>query len=211
MSSLFRFELLSEVYVDACLRDDSGKLLFMSCFGRDTSMQQMFAAFTLPPSSGGLATFNLRGSDNRRHAVDVGDADRLGKHTGRLSSSLFGQLVHTWVFDKQLQELDHANRTAWLLDRRTVLTGACVDTRIWDICKALSPVPLLDHWQIPLLDAIREDSITAFDQTAIYPPLGDIVAYRIHLQDSFLERVSAMVKSHVLTLTINPATERLAA
>lgn len=202
MAKLYRFELLSDVFVDACLRDASGRLLFMSCYGRDTSMQQMFASFTLPQSQGGLDTFHLIDANKRRHAVDVGDADRLGKHTGRLPrDNLFGNLVHTWVFDQCLQRVDYANRIAWLMDRQSVLLdGNRLDRRIWEIYKQLSPVPLLDHWQRPLLAATSKASITAFNQGALYEPLGDIAAYRIQLEDSFLETVSAMVKSGVLTL-----------
>lgn len=214
MTTLFRFELLSDVFVDACLRDASGKLLFMSCYGRDTSIQQMFASFTLSQSQGGLDTFHLRDADDRRHSVEVGevgDADRLGKHTGRLPrDNLFGNLVHAWVFDQCLQRVDYANRIAWLMDRRSSLEGDCLDRRIWEIYKQLSPVPLLDHWQAPLLETTRHASITAFDREALYEPLGDIAAYRIQLEDSFLETVSAMVKSYALTLAERPD-EKLAA
>lgn len=206
MATLYRFELLTDVFVDACLRDASGNLLFMSCYGRDTSIQQMFASFTLPQSQGGLDSFYLRDTNGRRHSVDVSDADRLGKHTGRLPrDNMFGNLVHAWVFDQCLQRVDYANRIAWLMDRRSSLEGRCLDQRIWEVYKQLSPVPLLDHWQTPLLEATRNASIRAFDRDATYEPLGDIAAYRIQLDDSFLDTVSAMVKSRVLTLSEDQA------
>ena len=212
MTKLYRFELLSDVYVDACLRDAEGRLLFLSCYGRDTSIQQMLASFTLPATSGGLESFHLLDANKRRHAVNVGDTDRLEKLTGRLPrDNLFGNLVHTWVFDQSLQQIDFANRIAWLMDRQSSLQHASgIDRRIWEIYKQLSPVPLLDHWQSSLLEATRAESITAFDQRSLYEPLGDIVAYRIQLQESFLDTVSDRVKSQALTLHDQPA-KRLAA
>lgn len=208
MTTLFRFELLSDVFVDACLRDASGKLLFLSCYGRDTSIQQMFASFTLPVSNGGLETFHLRDADQRRFAVDVGDADRLVKLTGRLPrDNLFGNLVHAWVYDQCLRDVDYANQTAWLLNHQAAESTMSVEQRIWEIYKLLSPIPLLDHWQGPLVGETRQENITAFDKHSRYEPLGDITAYRIQLQASFLDTVSAMVKSQTLTVVDRPATK----
>ena len=213
MTKLYRFELLSDVFVDACLRDASGKLMFLSCYGRDTSIQQMFSAFTLPQSQGGLDTFQLRdtGGNGRRHSVDVGDAERLGKHTGRLPrDNLFGNLVHAWVYDLRLQQADYANRVAWLMDRKETLVGDRLGQRLWDVYRQLSPVPLLDHWREPLMNATSSEYVTPFNEQSTYEPLGDIAAYRVQLEDSFLDTVSALVKSRVLTLTDKTA-ERLAA
>jgi hypothetical protein len=185
--------------------------MFLSCYGRDTSIQQMFSAFSLPQSQGGLDTFQLRDAGGRRHSVDVGDAERLGKHTGRLPrDNLFGNLVHAWVFDKRLQQADYANRVAWLMDRQVALAGERLEQRLWEVYRQLSPVPLLDHWRDPLMNATRSEFVTSFNEQSTYEPLGDIAAYRVQLEDSFLDTVSAMVKSRVLTLTDRTA-ERLAA
>jgi hypothetical protein len=208
---LFHLEPLSDLYVDACLRDGAGNLLFLSCVSRDTSLQQLFSAFSLPQSQGGLENFHLRGDDGRRHLVNVGDDERLGKLTGRLPrDNLFGNLVHAWVFDKALQQPDYSNRVAWLVDRKTALVGERLEQRIWDLYKLLSPVPLLEHWRDTLLRATKPAYVQALDDST-FPPLGDITAYRIHLGDLFLETVSAMVKGYKLTLNHSTPAERLAA
>ena len=209
--TLFRLELLTDVFVDACLRDAAGNLLFLSCYCRDTSMQQMFSAFSLPQAQGGLDTFCLRGDDGRRHLVNVGDDDRLGKLTGRLPrDNLFGNLVHAWVFDRSLQQPDYANRIAWLMDRKAALAGEFLEQRIWAVYKLLSPVPLLEHWRNPLLQATRPAYVQDLDDSS-FPPLGDITAFRIHLGDQFLDTVSAMVKGGMLTLNDSSPAARLAA
>lgn len=204
---LYHIELLTDVFADACLRDESGRLLFLSCYSRDTSMQQMFAAFSLPPSQGGMTSLALKDADRRRHQVEVGDADRLGKLTGRLpKDNLFGNLVHTWLFDKSLLEPDFANRQVWLMDRREALSGAMLVERIWAQYRQLSPVPLLEHWRDPLLAFTREEFVTALDDCP-FPPLGDITAFRIRLGDAFLETVSTLVKKGILALELTEASD----
>ncbi|MFX5689053.1 hypothetical protein ABTD94_21795, partial [Acinetobacter baumannii] len=62
--------------------------------------------------------FHLVGVDGRRHFCDVGGADRLAKHSGRLPrQNLFGPLSHLWIYDKALQAPDLVNRIGWVLLR----------------------------------------------------------------------------------------------
>ena len=44
-SRLYAVRECSDVFVDAALRDDSGELLFLSIYGRDTALLHFFAAF----------------------------------------------------------------------------------------------------------------------------------------------------------------------
>jgi hypothetical protein len=202
MDTLYRMEELSDVFVDACLRDAAGRLLFVSCYGRDTSIQQLFSAFTLPASQGGFDCFHLAGPDRRRHPVEVGEADRLEKLTGRLPrDNLFGNLTHAWIYDPRLCQADYANRVVWLVDRKNGLQGSQLEQRIWDLYRQLSPVPLLDHWKRPLMDVTRGESVSALDEASTFVPLGDIGAYRIQLQDGFLDTVSTLVQTGALTLS----------
>ncbi len=201
MTALYRMEELSDVFVDACLRDAAGRLLFLSCYGRDTSIQQLFSAFSLPTSQGGLESFRLRDPGNRSHPVEVGEADRLNKLTGRLPrDNLFGNLAHAWVYDPRLCEADYANRVAWLVDRQEALQGDLLEQRIWGLYKQLSPVPLLDHWMGSLMSRTRDEAVSSLGEQSDYQPLGNLSAYRIQLQDGFLDTVSMLVREGVLTL-----------
>lgn len=198
--SYLQMDPMGDIFSDACLRDGAGNLLFYSLFARDTSTQQMFSAFSMPVSQGGLDSFHLQGPDGQRHLIGLGDSDRLGKLTGRLpKDNLFGNLVHTWVFDRSLQQPDYANRVAWLVDQVSNLSGTQLQDRIWGIYKLLSPVPLLDSWKATLLDATRSAFVTDLAGSP-FPPLGDIAGYRVQLGDDFLDMVSSMVKSRRLTL-----------
>lgn len=201
MDTLYSIDEISDVFVDACLRDAAGKLLFLSCYGRDTSIQQLFAAFSLPVSQGGFDSFRLLNSDNRSHPVEVGDADRLQKHTGRLPrDNLFGNLSHTWIYDPRLSEADYANRVAWLVDRKETLQGNQLEQRIWGLYKQLSPIPLLEHWMKPLMSRTGTETVSSLADQPGYAPLGELGAYRIQLQDGFLDTVSLLVKEGILTL-----------
>src|SRR5258706_138008 len=84
-SSLYQLRELSDVFVDACVRDASGSLLFLSCYGRDTALTQLFAAFSLSPAEGGFRAFSLTGADDRDHYVSVSGAERPEEFADRVS------------------------------------------------------------------------------------------------------------------------------
>ena len=40
---LFKLRELSDLFADACVRDEAGQLMFLSLYGRDTAIQQLLA------------------------------------------------------------------------------------------------------------------------------------------------------------------------
>jgi hypothetical protein len=200
---LYKLRELSDLFADACVRDESGQLMFLSLYGRDTAIQQLLAAFTLKVGEGGLDSFHLQDPAGDAHRVHVGNADRLEKFTGKLPrDNLFGNLVHLWLYDPILTRPDRSNRVAWVLvdgvDDPSDQTEA-IWSRVWGLYKLLSPVPLLDTWQAPVLVRTGAEGVTLMDETP-YPPLGRIAAARISLPDHFPETVSGMVKAGELAL-----------
>jgi hypothetical protein len=200
---LFKLKELSDLYADACVRDESGQLMFLSLYGRDTAIQQLLAAFTLKAAEGGLSAFHLQEPDGQAQVVYVGNADRLEKFTGKLPrDNLFGNLAHVWLYDPALIRPDRSNRVAWVLVD-CVHPGSnpieVIWDRAWALYKQLSPVPLLDTWQQAILSRTGGDVVTLMRETA-YPPLGRIGAARISLPESFPETVSGMVKAGELAL-----------
>ena len=191
-----------DLFVDACIRDESAELLFLSLFGRDTSMLQFFAAFSLKRSEGGLlegeqAVFTLLEGE-RPHSVFVTDSGRLDKLTGRLPQrNLFGNLTHTWLYDPQVMRPDHASRSAWLLSDRGNQAGD--RDRLWSLVKELSPLPLLDHWAQALLDGLGERIVRPLSDFRA-PPIGRVGGFRVALGERFEDIVSAAVAQGVLTL-----------
>ncbi|MBL8510656.1 MAG: hypothetical protein JNM52_03330 [Betaproteobacteria bacterium] len=200
MSPLFKLHELSDLFVDASVCDESGRLMFLSCYGRDTTVQQLLASFTLPPHEGGFDTItlsdaNLNGRGPRRR-IQVNN--KLTKITGRFPArNLFGDLVQTWLFDPVIQVPNSANQSAWVLEPHPG-AGEIAPVRIWNLVKRLSPIPLLEHWQRPLLNSLPGLVRDLADSD--HPPMGPIRAYRIQLPDDFCEAVSRLVKNHVLEL-----------
>ena len=204
---MFRIKEVADVFVDACVRDEEGRLLFLSCFGRDTAIQQLFAAFYLKPTEGGLDAFRLlepdSGAFDAGQPVRVGSADRLQKTSGRLPrENVFGNLAHTWIYDPVIVRPDRATRTAWVLDaqRGAETRPGQVLSRVWDVFKLLSPVPLLDEWQCTLMKACFDDCVKDMSASA-FPPIGRVSAQKVTVPDSFVSAVSALVKRGDLTLS----------
>lgn len=166
---MFKIVEMSDLFVDACVRDEAGQLLFMSCYGRDTALQQLLAAFQLKSSSGGLDWFRLEGatSPTRAETVFVGDPGRLEKFSGRLPrENLFGNLVHSWIYDPAVLRADFSNRSAWVVDPVAWSENLRdqLRARVWQTYQTLSPVPLLEHWCEPLLRATADDCVTLMQQ-----------------------------------------------
>ena len=204
---MFRIKEIADVFVDACVRDEEGRLLFLSCFGRDTAIQQLFAAFYLKPTEGGLDTFQLlepnAGASDAGQPVRVGSADRLQKTSGRLPrENVFGNLAHTWIYDPVIVRPDRATRTAWVLDARNSAESGSgqVPSRVWEVFKLLSPVPLLDEWQPTLMKACFDDCVKDMSASA-FAPIGRLSAQKVTVPDSFVDTVSALVKRGDLALS----------
>jgi hypothetical protein len=204
---MFRIKEVADVFVDACVRDEEGRLLFLSCFGRDTAIQQLFAAFYLKAAEGGLEVFHMlepgAGAHDAGEAVRVGSSDSLQKVSGRLPrENVFGNLAHTWIYDPVIVRPDRATRTAWVLDpqQSAETSPEEVLSRVWEVFKLLSPVPLLDEWQPTLMRACFDDCVKAMGDSA-FPPIGRVSAQKVTVPDSFLGTVSDLVKRGELALS----------
>ena len=203
---MFRIKEVADVFVDACVRNEAGELLLLSCFGRDTAIQQLLAAFDLGPNEGGLSAVTLVDCDKHvEERVEVGNAGALTKFSGRLPrENLFGHLAHTWIYHPAIVRPDRSSGIAWLIDDRPLDSALSPDprlaARVWALVQELSPVPLLPHWREPILDGIS-GLIVAMQDTA-YPALGRVSACKVSLPDDFLERVSQLVRDRALTLDV---------
>lgn len=206
---MFRVKEIADVFVDACVRNESGELLLLSCYGRDTAIQQLLAAFDLGPAAGGLSTCTLVAVDTHdEDHVEVGNAAALTKFSGRLPrENLFGQLTHTWIYRPSIVRPDRSNGIAWLIDDQSLDGTAasrnpCLNERLWALVQDLSPVPLLEHWQGAILNGV--DGLILPLQDTAYPPLGRVNAFKVGLPDDFLDRISQLVRDRALTLEVLP-------
>ena len=201
---LYPIKELQDIFVDACVRAPDGELAFVSVFGRDGAVQQLYASLHLGIQEGGIRQLTLLdpGSSQPVAAVPVGDPRRLDKYSGRLpKDNLFGNLVHTWIYDESLLGPSKAAGSAWLLvDRETQAhDDESLYARVWSLIEELSSIPLLSHWRDAILAALGAQLVSQLDDTP-YAPVGRIHASRVTLPEAFPEAISAFVSSGRLTL-----------
>jgi hypothetical protein len=196
---MFKLEEQSDVFVDACVADHQHQLLFVSVYGRDTSIQQFMARLHCGRDQGGIERLQLveasptEGRKARLLDVLVGDAKRLTKLTGRMPrTGLLGNLVHAWIFQDALLEVDHTAHAAWLFKRGADSQQLDADdfAQIWRLVEELSPVPLLPHWSLQVLAYLRSRECLKQPRA-----VGPVMAIRVEIPDDFSDWVSARVKA----------------
>lgn len=199
---LYKITEIADLFVDACLRNDSGELMFLSVYGRDTALQQFIAAMQLRSNDGGIISFSLKpteaNNEPARIFVNVGNPDRFEKYSGRLpKDNLFGNLSHIWIYDPVLIRPDKGTKTGWVIlnqssesaESKNLLTEG-----IWLLYKKLSPVPLLDDWKEEVTRLHNAICVTWMTDSN-YPPVGKISAARLMIDDQFASLISSMIKS----------------
>lgn len=213
---MYQIQQVSDVHVDACVRNEAGQLMFLSAFGRDTAIKELMARMELGTGDNhSLSELTLKGTCDHAgesHAVMVGDPKRLDKHTGRLPKrKLFGNMTHVWIYDPAIREPDKGSRTAWLIDRvisdGTESSSLDIRQRIWATIGQLASIPLLPHWRDTVLKAVWRDMVFEMGKTTseeynprFSKPLGGMQAFRIALTEEFPNVVSSLIKSGQLHL-----------
>jgi hypothetical protein len=221
---MYQIQQVSDVFVDACVRNEAGQLMFLSAFGRDTAVKELMARMELSLSDNhSLSELTLKGTCDHAgesHAVMVGDPKRLDKHTGRLPKrKLFGNMTHVWIYDPAIREPDKGSRSAWLVDRfnagsssNSEVSNSDIRERIWATIVHLASIPLLPHWRDTVLQAVWRDMVFEMGKTTseeynprFSKPLGGMQAFRIALTEDFPNVVSQLIKDGKLFLEIGAA------
>lgn len=202
---MYRIEEFPEVWADACLRDDEGRFMFLSIYGRDGSLMQLLAACELSAGERGIKRFHLLAPDGTRHRTEVGDVQRLTKRTSRLPrQNLFGPISHMWLFDAALQTPDRVNRIGWALHHASGAHAQDADALLqecaWRLINSLSPVALLDHWRQPVIEWCQEKGAMQLAGSRLYPALGPVQAMRVSLTEHFTRFISCGVREGRLRL-----------
>ena len=136
------------IFVDSILTDETDHLVFASLWGSDTSIRELQARLTLDSGDHALSSFNLK-ADQRVH-VRVSNVDTIEQMTGRVQTDIFGDLVHCFLFQRDIVKPDLANHRATLVSRSSR------PEYLWDTIIHISPVPLLWHWQEHLLPIMQD-------------------------------------------------------
>lgn len=176
--TLYQIDEFPDIYVDACVCDDQRNLVFFSAWGRDTALQEFFARLTLGRAEGGIEQFHLA---VERHSLPVfPNADRLEKRTTRqFPGTLFGSLLHVWLFDSRCVTPDMANHFAYALLR----DGDEPLQKLWPLVITTCPLPLLQHWRKPVMQLLSDYGMLS----PMAGSLGPVVAWRLAISIDALE------------------------
>jgi len=182
---------INDVFTDGFLVDDSGSIAFLSLIGKDTAIQEFRARWSLPITQGGLTDFQVETSDGIVR-LNLGSPESLEFLSGRLPTSIFGNLIQVFVYKHLVQKPDFANRKAVQLFKKDD-TGNHSD-KLWTLVKNLSPLPLLDQWQDVILNLFREKH-----WLQDIPGIGEVSAHVVSIpEDELADLLKANIQSGAL-------------
>lgn len=193
---LYRIEECPELMADACLCDDSRNLIVLSVWGRDTAIHEFLGRLTLGSQKDGLDQFHLIADEHLSIPVFVGDVDRFEKRTTRsFQRTLFGSLVHMWIFDKRCTRPDKANGIALAIIPKAASNRA---QRLWTLVQETCPLPLLDHWQDTVMTLLQSRAMLV----PLEFSLGPLQGYRLALDvPELTSALGELIRTDVLGTT----------
>lgn len=188
LKTLYRIDECPDLMADGCIGDESGNLVFLSVWARDTAIQQFLARLTLGRDEQGLDQFHVINEQGGSIPVFVGNVENLEKRSTRVyRRTLFGSMVNLWLFDRRCVRPDKANASALALLPRDATHRF---DRLWTLVRDTCPLPLLDHWRDTVLDLLQsrqmlsrlpfafgplEGHRLALDVPALKTALGDLI------------------------------------
>ncbi|SFY09331.1 hypothetical protein [Azotobacter vinelandii] len=191
LATLHPIEECPDLYVDACVCDEQRNLVFLSVWGRDTALQEFLARLQLGSAENGLDQFHVTLNGHRLPVFP--DIERLEKRTTRqFRGTLFGSLLHLWLFDSRCTQPDRANHVAYALLGKGEEPGE----RLWPLVMETCPLPLLLHWREPVMALLGVHAMLK----PLPGALGSVSAWRLSLQVELLETLlGELIRPGVLT------------
>ena len=184
---LMSMSVIRDLYIDAVLTDESGHLIFMSVWGRDTALQEFIARLQLPLTENGIRDFRAIGEQSVY--VQIPNVDSLEKTSAKTSrNTVFGQLTQLWIYDKLVAQPDRLNRRAIMLYQPGDIPNP------WPLVRSVCHLPLLDHWRDAFLDRCRRQSWLR-DLEGI-----GIQGVIVEMDDAVENVITEMIQNRVLTL-----------
>ncbi|WP_323028653.1 hypothetical protein [Castellaniella defragrans] len=193
-STLYRIDECSDLMADACVCNEQGEFIFLSIWARDTAIQQ-FARLTLGRDEDGLDQFHLINDHGSSIPVMVGAVDRLEKRLTRAyRRTLFGSMTNLWLFDRRCIQPEKSTASALALLPRSANDPTA---RLWRLVKDTCPLPLLEHWQAPVLALLRDPGNAG---KALPMVLGPLQGFHLTLDVPLLTlALGDLIRQDVLT------------
>lgn len=203
---LYRIDECPDLMADGCVADESGNLVFLSIWARDTAIQEFLARLTLGRDEQGLDQFHIITEQGGSLPVFVGNVENLEKRITRAyRRTLFGSLANVWLLDRRCVRPDKANATALALLLRD---SSHRRDRLWRLVQETCPLPLLDHWRDVVLELLQARSMLSRLPLALGPLEGHRLAIDV---PTLTLALGDMIRHDVLTADISgcPATSEL--
>lgn len=190
---LFKLDAMGDVYADAFVGTESNELLFVSLIGGQTEIRRLQSAITIGdrPEEGGIAVISGR-NDKHNFNLRIVNANHLGQHSGLIQKTLFGDLVHLWLYNEALlNNLDFSNGIGYFL--LELGRQESIESQVWRMFKTLAEIPLLDAWRDSILQHGKRfyRYLNAFDTDIDVPCMG----VKLDLSDGFTDFIENMLKS----------------
>ncbi|MEE5091715.1 hypothetical protein V2H26_17155 [Xanthomonas euvesicatoria] len=197
---LYRIDECADLMADACVCGAQGELVFLSVWARDTAIQEFLARLTLPGDAQGLDQFHLVTGKGASIPVFVGNVEQLEKRTTRaFRRTLFGSMVHLWLFDRRCVQPDKANASALALIPKA---DAAPTERLWTLVQQTCPLPLLDHWRDTVLELLSTHAMLSRLPLALGPLEGHRLALDVPL---LTQALGELIRRDVLRACANDA------
>lgn len=182
---------IPDLKCDSCVANEKSELIFISIWGRETAIQELLAKLTIGETTKhGLSEIKF----NNHNQVRLAEGQQYAKRTLKVNKTLFGSLIHVFIFDKRIIEPNRDSKSMITLYRKDAIS---VTPCYFDAIKHLTSVPLLEHWaEEVVLIAKQQEMINEHS-----PLVGDIYATTITVHDMTLTQImSFLIKDGSLTL-----------
>lgn len=191
MNQIMTLKDLPDLKCDSCIANDNSELIFMSIWGRDTAIQELFAKLTIGETNKhGFFDIKLN-----HHRVFLAEGRQYTKRTLKLSKTQFGSLIHAFIFDKRIIEPNRDSNS--MISIYKIEDIPTIHNYYFEAIKTLSSVPILEKWSTKIVEiAIQEQMICEHK-----PILGNINATTIIVNDNTLTQImSQSIQDGLLTL-----------
>lgn len=180
-------KLQSNLFCDTLLLDKNNNLIFMSIYGRETGMLELFGKLTI-----GLNTLKF---DDSYHFAKFSKDLNYEKKTLKFNTSQYGTMIHSWIFDSRIKYPDFDSKTALLLHKDG--SDQNLTERYISIIKEISSLPILDHWASDIVSIVKNNEMIS----SFKPIVGSVSASLITINDKLLTNLmSDLIKSGVLSI-----------
>ncbi|MCX8578690.1 hypothetical protein J3U21_04670 [Gilliamella sp. B2776] len=191
MSNILILQDIPDLKCDCCIANNDSELIFLSVWGKDTAMQELFAKLTI----GETTKHGLKDIKLNHHRVFLAEGKHYAKRTLKVTKTLFGSLIHAFIFDKRIIEPNRDSNSMISIYKKEDIST--IYNRYFDAIKTLSSVPFLEHWADEIVSIAKQQGMIKEHKAIV----GDIDATTIIVNDTILTQImSQNIRDGILTL-----------